>query len=623
MKKIFALAAALVAGTAFLGIILSVQKAVAQAAEQTFQPAIREASSDKEQYVAGETAVVNAVLAGGKTARKVSLSCELLTLKSGGGQFLWSRSYGETFELKSGETVEKKVECSIPENIKAQELSSLKIIATNELGCELSARNVPIGLKDGGQSVLLENGLWQLRKWLPPSDGKEPIKAAYNIYVGENPQVIYTAENPGSTSRDVFLRALFFPISDASKAVIQDGQIIALGAGQKEDAVITLPELEKTGIFQLSLQLMDGKTKDPVSNILDGKMYVKGKIGDPFEVIVDAGLDKSQYVKGEKAIANIKLEGSGTYIDGEKTYEISARIASNSKTVGTYSKTVPMESTNLYVEIPVTEDVSNPTLSVSAERNGEVLSEYVVNGDDAVKPADKSVTTAPAKGFGTDKMLGWMLIIVLAIAAIVIAAILIMRNKKAKPGSLTLLLFLAGAASLIQFSIPQSAEALCFSCFTSTIYTYDGRAESGFWTPVNGKTWKGGDSVNFTGGINPVGAAGSKVDSITIKFYVSKDINIPTYDCGGGRQCLNTAGQEIYLLGQLTPGGVYDPYNFNQTFALPAQIDNWSGNLRLWLEETSRVRIWHPDCCDGSYTSYHSGWGLHYVTGRILGNDAR
>jgi uncharacterized protein affecting Mg2+/Co2+ transport len=558
------------------------------------QPSIKGFNFENAKVSAGTRIIALTGIAGGTIAKQVSIICEVRSPEVDGVSQLWARTAGEIFSLPSGAAEEKAVACDLPAVFPLGGKAVARAVLVNESGYQFDSKETEITLKGAGSPVVLSDGLWQLESWNPPSvDGRVTIDLPLNHYVGHKPLVLFKAENGSSSALDVVVKAVVSNIKDSKAAVVQDSDPLALGLKEKKDMNVSLPEITEQGIYQGTIQLFDGQ-KRPVSNILDVRYVAKTKIGDSFMEILDTYLDKSAYVAGDMAHLRVALEGSLTYVQGNTDVEISAVIGKNGKTVAAASGTRSLDDTDFVANIPIPQDVADPSIFIEARKDGILLSEYKL-GEPAAPPVEENGTPVVLKNANP----GHAVLPIAAIVILALAAFLIWKNRRKKTVQMLLAIGLFIATSVLWAG---SADAAGITT-SNKIYGF-------VWnSPVTAQAWKVGDSVNFSGSITMDYTAYSSGYTIsTARFYVSEDSDIPTYDCGGGRQCLNTgAGKKLSLMGSLGASGKVGTYSWNQTYTIPSNADLSSGT-RFWVELTGKYDRWHPDAMDSSYWESKPMW---------------
>ncbi|HOX29696.1 MAG TPA: PKD domain-containing protein [Candidatus Paceibacterota bacterium] len=564
------------------------------------QPRIFEAYFDESELEAGERAVVKASVSGGTIDKLTSLSCELWVVDKSGTKQLWMRDISGIFTLPAEGSISQEAECFLPDTL-PEANATLKLILANEKGYQFDYREFPVSVKGAGSPVVLSEAKWLLESWNPPNPKDALIEMLLNHYVGKQPRVSVKVGNTAVLNRDVFFKVKTKLIGGGADESV-DGSAISLIKGESKDLELLLPEIKEPGIYNATIQLFDSKTLSPASNIITGRYIAKEKIGASFMDILDVSLDKSSYLAGETAILRVALEGSKTYVQDGIDIDISAKIIDDGEIIATENGSGSLEDDVFERSISVNKDFASPLVSVKIAKGGVTLSEY-----EAGKPAEiaADVKTDPiafeeVEEKKDESVFLWITIFI----AIILILFLVWKYRSRN----MVWIFFPIFFTLSGIFFAQSASAYTIV----TEYSIDSMS----WSSPLGPS---APTVNFRGGLwhnyTPYGG-GYLISSI--KFFISSDVDIPTYNCGG-RRCLNTASQPITLLGSVGPYGLQGSPQWNKTFDIPTGFDTSNG-VRFWIELLGTYKRWHPDAMDASYMENSRCWVIAY---QRLGNNAQ
>ncbi len=593
-------------------------------------PLIEKAVIKNAGFGKGDTAVVAVDVIGGTSAKSMVVACELHFSDKNGTDALVTRKAGELFELNAEERVSKNIECPIPQTIPASGDGYLKISLENYKNYEFASEIIPVNLKTDPSGISARDIVWQLEKWLPPSNGREPIRSMMNWYVLRTPKLIVPVNNDSGADTEVSVRTLTWKNDREQSGKVMETAGETVAAKSKKEITVSLDPIEDPGVYNVFIQLIDARTKRLLSSEYRASFIAKGAIGDSFMEIIDVNFDKRVYSKGDVLKGLVFFKGSDTYVKGSKDADIEFRLFSDSGSIGkpaieagTYKGTMPLILSTYNFEMPVTADISDPSAAVIIKKDGKTLSEFAIKGlpyvSKTVSDLKDHEETAPLTPDLNSYVRVGLVILILVLAGGLFYAL--RKRKKGGSGSSLSIIIITGAAAYLF-----GANAV----FAYTPYVYDGETywnvvPTGSWTsPVAGAVFKPGQSVTFKGTIDPFVA--ELIAEGVLRFYVSEDTNLPVYSCKGRRQCIDTTkGNKITLLGQVIqppPYWMANPWAYNQTYVIPANI-NLSGPVRFWVEYTGWLAHWAPDCCDGSTTEHFDAWITSYQKGTILGNDAR
>ena len=448
--------------------------------------------------------------------------------------------------------------------------------------------------------------------WMLEYGGVRPIADSLVYYPGVTPKISLRIEN--ASAADVSARCIVTILSatsDETPSRTAEGTTSNFPAHSSKNIDVELPDMVDNDVYDGSVQLLaaDGKALSAPADI---RWIVKTKDAT-FLKIVSAELDKPSYTAGETALATVEFQAIFDPSASDRSGNIEVTILNQQgDVVGENKITAPdLKDAGAEVSIAVTRDVEKPRLRAAVFWRGAVLDEYESRVD-IVNPLDSSRSNeTPPSSLIKPKPIIAAAILFLALAAALFFVLRLMRGKD------------AGKTNIIFFAAASVAAFAAAAALAATQYPYSGegslrRAVVDWATPPAGFVIKPGGTVRFSGRVYPNGGVTS-VRNVRIRFFLSKDADVPKVGCGESA-CLNpSGGVQTWLLGQATNNLSYD-----QTFTVPSGV-NWEGPVRAWIEYTATHRQDYYDCCFSEYDHHWAGggWLIAYERGRVTLNDAQ